>query len=98
MTPSSPYVRSRVNGIMIPLMPGQVGIMHRFTNPENQVVIDQVNAAGGSTTSERNATLVVPSTPDPASQAAPEAAPEAAPAKRGRKNTPPPVNTGDVVL
>lgn len=63
--PSTPYIRSRVNGIMVPIQPGQAGIMHRFAQAENQLVIAEVNAAGGVANSEQDQTLVSPSTPEP---------------------------------
>lgn len=67
---STPYIKSAVNGIIIPLLPGQAGILHRFNQPENRLVI-----AGTSETLQRQArpaapdnaaNLVVESTPEPA--------------------------------
>ena len=67
--PNTPYIRSRVNGIMIPLHADQVGIMHRFAQPENQLVVSEINSRGGNASSEQGMTLQVPATPDPATAA-----------------------------
>lgn len=53
-----PVIKSRINGLQIPLLPGQAGILHRFTNPENQLVISGVSEAGVTDTDEP---LVIPS-------------------------------------
>jgi cell division protein FtsN len=58
---ASPFVRSGVNGMLIPLLPHQGGILHRYGQPENRLVI--------AATSEPEAEapqLVIPSEPDPA--------------------------------
>ena len=104
--PNAPYIRSRVNGILIPLHPSQVGIMHRFNGAENQVVISEVNPHGGNPDSEKGATLQVPATPDPATvtaQQQPAQQPAAietpdAPAKKKKgSRAVPPVNTVPVL-
>lgn len=50
---SLPFVQSRINGMKIPLLPGQAGIMHRFRNPENQLVISHATEHGRIDTDER---------------------------------------------
>ena len=42
----NPYITSRVNGMQIPLLKGQVGIMHRFAHPENKLVIESIHENG----------------------------------------------------
>ena len=44
---STPFVTSAVNGIKIPLHPGQTGIMHRFDTPENKLFISAVHEKDG---------------------------------------------------
>lgn len=43
---SGPHIVSRVNGMVIPIQPGQAGIMHRFEQPINQITIGAVNENG----------------------------------------------------
>ena len=40
---NTPHIVSKVNGMLIPLLPHQGGILHRFTNPENQILISKVS-------------------------------------------------------
>ena len=54
-----PYITSAVNGIKVPLLPGQAGIMHRFRNPENRLVISEVTESGRIDSDER---MVIEST------------------------------------
>lgn len=56
---SLPFIQSRVNGMKIPLLPGQAGIMHRFRNPENQLVISHATEHGRVDSDEK---LVIPAT------------------------------------
>lgn len=56
-----PHVVSAVNGLYIPLLPGQEGILHRFTNPENQLVFARVSE---SKTRDTATTLVSPASAD----------------------------------
>ena len=62
MSNKYPTLHSRVNGIKINLLPGQANILHRFTNPENQLVIDKIENIGEAPVEEE--TLVVPSEPE----------------------------------
>lgn len=41
-----PHITSRINGIKIPMLHGTVGIMHRFENPDNRLIIASVNPNG----------------------------------------------------
>lgn len=66
---STPYVKSAVNGMIIPLLPGQAGILHRFNQPENRLVV-----AGTSETLQRQAT---PARPDTDAKLVLESTPEA---------------------
>lgn len=50
---SLPFITSAVNGIKVPLLPGQAGIMHRFRNPENRLVISEVSESGRIDSDER---------------------------------------------
>lgn len=43
---ANPFITSRINGMKIPLYPGQAGIMHRFTQPENRLVVESINTQG----------------------------------------------------
>jgi hypothetical protein len=67
-----PHVVSAVNGMKIPLPPHHAGIMHRFTQPENRLVISQVNENGARPDTETR--LTVAPTADPAAAVA-DAAP-----------------------
>lgn len=40
---SRPYITSRINGLKIPLLPHQAGILHRFSTPENRLFISDVS-------------------------------------------------------
>lgn len=40
---NTPHIVSKVNGMRIPLLPHQGGILHRFTNPENQLFVAKVS-------------------------------------------------------
>jgi hypothetical protein len=44
----------------IPLHAGQAGILHRFTNPENKLVVDKVEAQGSL--AQEPDTLIIPGT------------------------------------
>lgn len=60
---SVPHITSRINGLKIPFPRGQAGILHRFTNPENQLVISQVSEHG-SIVNDNDERLVVNSVPE----------------------------------
>lgn len=60
---AQPFITSRVNGMKIPLHAGQAGILHRYTNPENRLVIESVNAQGSI--AQEPASLVIPASPEP---------------------------------
>jgi hypothetical protein len=71
-----PHITSRVNGMKIPLQRGQVGIMHRFTQPENKLLISKVDEQGYKV--EENERMVIGSdTTDSGQIIPPAAAPEA---------------------
>lgn len=55
-----PHIVSRINGIKVPFLRGQEGIMHRFQNQDNRLVVASVDA-GGSTAKEPEM-LVIPGT------------------------------------
>jgi hypothetical protein len=60
---AQPFITSRVNGMKIPLHAGQAGIMHRFTQPENRLVIERIDTQGSL--AQEPETLIVPATVDP---------------------------------
>lgn len=60
---STPHITSRVNGMKIPLLPHQGGILHRFQVPECQLVIAKVST--DSYVKDDEQMLTVPSTPEP---------------------------------
>ena len=41
-TDDAPYITSSVNGMVIPLLPHQGGILHRFKLPGNTPVVDRI--------------------------------------------------------
>ena len=57
-----PHIKSRVNGMKIPLLAGQEGILHRFENSENKLVIESTtyNPAFNGRDSDKD--LVSPAT------------------------------------
>lgn len=59
--PTTPHARSAVNGMIIPLLPHQGGILHRFGQPENRLVI-----ASTSEPAEEAGRLVLEAPEDPA--------------------------------
>lgn len=78
-----PHIVSAVNGIKIPLLPGQAGIMHRYTNPENRLVIASVHDQGAEQDDETRLQIAEPATPraprnKPKAEAAPAEAPQEA--------------------
>lgn len=68
---STPYVHSAVNGMKIPLHPNQRGILHRFAQPENRLVISRTSETSAGPVSE--ARLVLDSEDEAASTVAPQA-------------------------
>ena len=44
-TDDAPYITSSVNGMVIPLLPHQGGILHRFKLTGNTVVVDKLSGA-----------------------------------------------------
>ena len=44
-TENNPFVTSSVNGMVIPLLPHQGGILHRFKRPGNPIVVDRIEGA-----------------------------------------------------
>lgn len=75
MSQSYPHIVSRVNGMKIPLLPGQAGIMHRFEHPENRLVIASTSHNPITDARDDATALVVPSTqgPEDVASAAPHA-------------------------
>lgn len=68
--PNTPFIRSRVNGIAIPVLPGQAGILHRFHQPENQLVVAQVQERSAQAAPPDTASdLVMEGTPEPGAAA-----------------------------
>lgn len=63
--PTTPHARSSVNGMIIPLLPHQGGILHRFAQPENRLVIASTSEPAAE--AER---MVSEGTPDPMLQQA----------------------------
>lgn len=60
-TPSTPFARSAVNGMIIPLLPHQGGMLHRFNQPENRLVV-----ASTSEPAAEEGKLVIEGGTDPA--------------------------------
>lgn len=78
MSQAYPHIVSSVNGLKIPLLPGQAGILHRFENPENRLVIASTSYNPIHDVRDDAETLVVPSASAPEGKArAPAAAPRA---------------------
>lgn len=64
---STPHIVSRVNGLKIPLLPHQGGILHRFNNPENKLVISKIST--DSYVKDTDSMLTSPATPEPGTEA-----------------------------
>ena len=64
---STPHIVSRVNGLKIPLLPHQGGILHRFNNQENKLVISHVST--DSYVKDTDSMLTSPATPEPGAEA-----------------------------
>jgi hypothetical protein len=60
---AQPFITSRINGMKIPLHAGQAGIMHRFTQPENRLVVERVDTQGSL--AQEPETLTIPASQDP---------------------------------
>jgi hypothetical protein len=58
-----PHITSRINGLKIPFPRGQAGILHRFTNPDNKLIISEVSEHG-SIINEGSDRMVVNSVPE----------------------------------
>lgn len=63
LLPNTPSVRSAVNGMTVPLHPHQGGILHRFNQKENKLVIAGVSGEPKEADPEK---LVLAGTVDPA--------------------------------
>jgi hypothetical protein len=75
MSQGYPHIVSRVNGMKIPLLAGQAGILHRFEHPENRVIIASTSYDPINDSRDDAAALVVPSSSAPeATDASPTAA------------------------
>lgn len=60
---STPHIVSRVNGMKIPLLPHQGGILHRFNNPENKLVVAKVST--DTYIKDTDSMMSIPATPEP---------------------------------
>jgi hypothetical protein len=61
MSQGYPHIVSRVNGMKIPLLPGQAGILHRFEHPENRLVVASTSYDPINDSRDDAAALIVPS-------------------------------------
>lgn len=64
---AGPHLVSRINGMVIPIQPGQAGIMHRFEQPINQITIGAVNENGVRRGRDTDNMMVSPATAEPVS-------------------------------
>jgi len=65
-----PHIVSRVNGMKIPLLPGQAGILHRFEQKENKLVIASTSFNPLTDARDSDAELVFEGVKDPSEIAA----------------------------
>jgi hypothetical protein len=61
-----PHITSRVNGMKIPLLPGQASILHRFEQPDNRLVVASTTYNALLDQRDDANDLVIPATQDPA--------------------------------
>lgn len=65
---SRPYIVSAVNGLKIPLLAHQAGILHRFETPENRLFISKVSEHD-DVVPDSEQKIVIASSEDPAAPA-----------------------------
>ena len=60
-----PHITSKINGMKIPLLPHQGGILHRFAVPECQLVISGVSQESLAIKDSDTRMVIAESDPDP---------------------------------
>jgi hypothetical protein len=61
-----PHITSRINGMKIPVLPGQASILHRFEQPDNKLVVASTTYNALLDQRDDANDLVIPATQDPA--------------------------------
>lgn len=61
-----PHITSRINGMKIPVLPGQASILHRFEQPENRLVVASTTYNALLDQRDDSQDIVIPATQDPA--------------------------------
>ncbi len=61
-----PHITSRINGMKIPLLPGQASILHRFEQPENKLVVSSTSYNALLDQRDDSNDIVIPASQDPA--------------------------------
>lgn len=58
-----PHIVSNINGMKIPLLSGQAGIMHRYETPENRLYIKSVHNNGADQPEPERMQIAEPAEP-----------------------------------
>lgn len=66
-----PYIVSRVNGMKIPLLPGQASILHRFEQEQNRLVVASTSFNPLVDHRDDAKDIEIPATRDPSETASP---------------------------
>jgi hypothetical protein len=61
-----PHITSRINGMKIPVLPGQASILHRFEQPDNRLVVASTTYNALLDQRDDANDITIPATPDPA--------------------------------
>jgi hypothetical protein len=61
-----PHITSRINGMKIPILPGQASILHRFEQPDNKLIVASTTYNALLDQRDDANDLVIPATQDPA--------------------------------
>lgn len=88
-TDDPPFITSSVNGMVVPLLPHQGGILHRFKRAGNPIVVDALHGAAAPDDREGRAIIIESEHPEgeradaPAAPAVPSA--PSAPAPKAKR-------------
>ncbi len=83
-TDDPPFVTSSVNGMVIPLLPHQGGILHRFKRAGNPIVVDRLHGAAPADDRDGRAIIIESENPEARTEA-PAETPAQPVAKTSRK-------------
>jgi hypothetical protein len=61
-----PHITSRINGMKIPVLPGQASILHRFVQPDNRLIVASTTYNALLDQRDDANDLVIPAGQDPA--------------------------------